>query len=163
MKKFQHGFTIIELLVVIVVIAVLASITYVSYAGVQNKSKTSGGLTLAQSVGSKVDQYYQLNGVYPNYCQITTNTTDATGTGASGSPCAAGYSSAGDQAKLDSTAAVVYVSDTSGTGYTSSLSNNNALVGYWLCTATTSTGADIFYIDYTNASAIKKYTVGTGC
>jgi prepilin-type N-terminal cleavage/methylation domain-containing protein len=163
MKKFQHGFTIIELLVVIVVIAILASITYVSYAGVQNKSKTNGGLTLAQSVGSKVDQYYQLNGSYPNYCQITTNTTDASGTGASGSPCAAGAASAGDQAKLDSTAAVAYASDSTGTGYTAALSNNNAVIGYWLCTATTSTGVDIFYIDYTNASAITTYKVGTGC
>lgn len=68
----SHGFTIVELLVVIVVIGILAGITIVSYAGVQNRAKTTSNLTNAQEVQNKAEIYASDtgNGVYP-----TSNTT----------------------------------------------------------------------------------------
>lgn len=37
----QHGFTIVELLIVVVIVAILASITIVAYTGIQQRSKNS--------------------------------------------------------------------------------------------------------------------------
>ena len=39
MNKQQHGFTIVELLIVVVVIAILAAITIVAYNGIQSRSR----------------------------------------------------------------------------------------------------------------------------
>lgn len=41
MKKHAHGFTIVELLVVVVVIAILASISIVVYTGIQERTRAS--------------------------------------------------------------------------------------------------------------------------
>lgn len=41
MNKSAHGFTIVELLIVIVVISILAAISIVAYNGVQNKAADS--------------------------------------------------------------------------------------------------------------------------
>ena len=41
MKKTAHGFTIVELLIVIVVIAILAAISIVAYNGIQQRAKNS--------------------------------------------------------------------------------------------------------------------------
>lgn len=48
MPKLRHGFTVVELLIVIVVIGILASITTISYNGAQNKAndaKTSDAIS----------------------------------------------------------------------------------------------------------------------
>ena len=37
-NSYPHGFTIVELLVVIVVIGILATITFVSYTGISDKA-----------------------------------------------------------------------------------------------------------------------------
>lgn len=39
MNEYKHGFTIVELLIVIVVIAILAAISVVSYTGIQGRAK----------------------------------------------------------------------------------------------------------------------------
>ena len=38
-NTYKHGFTLVELLIVIVVIAILASISIVAYNGIQNRAK----------------------------------------------------------------------------------------------------------------------------
>jgi len=152
-----RGFTIVELLVVIVVITILASITMISYTGMQQKAKTNSGATLAQDVASKLQVFRTTNGVWPTYCQFTTNTTDGSGT----TPCTAGSTSAGDDAKLDDTSVVVSASSSAGAGYSATIANNNTVIGYYLCNATT--GVDLFYVDYENNSAFITQKVGTGC
>lgn len=48
----KHGFTIVELLIVIVVIAILAAISVVAYNGIQNRAKDS-------AVEAEVSQMYK--------------------------------------------------------------------------------------------------------
>ena len=55
--KKEHGFTIVELLVVIVVIGILAAITVVSYVGITAKANATKALANASSVQSVVEAY----------------------------------------------------------------------------------------------------------
>lgn len=157
MIKSKSGFTIVELLIVIVVIAILATISIVAYTGVQNRARTNAGTTLASKVGSKVDAYRTLYSSYPTYCQLITNTTDATGTSA----CTAGSVQASDETKLEDTSLVIYASNASGAGYDSTISNSNSTIGYYFCGV--DTGVDLFYIDFNNSMAVTAQKIGTGC
>lgn len=56
-KQKQHGFTIVELLIVIVVIGILAAITIVAYSGIQNRAKGVSAQTAAAQVSRKVMVY----------------------------------------------------------------------------------------------------------
>lgn len=49
MKKSSHGFTIIELLVVIIVIGILATISVVVYNGIQDRAQAVRAATIADS------------------------------------------------------------------------------------------------------------------
>lgn len=61
----QHGFTIVELLIVIVVIAILATISIVTYDGVQQRARNLQNTSLAKSFGDALTQYLVINGSYP--------------------------------------------------------------------------------------------------
>ena len=58
MIKKAHGFTIVELLIVIVVIAILAAISIVAYTGIQDRAKASQII----SMYSSVDKAFRLVG-----------------------------------------------------------------------------------------------------
>jgi prepilin-type N-terminal cleavage/methylation domain-containing protein len=64
MKK-QHGFTIVELLIVIVVIGILAAITIVAYNGVQNKAKIATVSTDLSGAAQQLAVYEVDAGSYP--------------------------------------------------------------------------------------------------
>ena len=164
----DRGFTIVELLIVIVVIAILAAITIVAYNGIQNRAKTSSGQAAANALMKKVEAFNTINSVYPSYCQLVTNSNTPTGAqptaGTSGvGTCAAGGTSAGNEPKLDNNTVYTPVSSNAGGGYTSTVSNGNTIIGYWLCNATgTSAGATIYYWDF-SANAIQEMAAGAGC
>jgi type IV pilus assembly protein PilA len=64
-NRKDHGFTIVELLVVIAVIGILAAITLVSYIGVTAKANTAKAQSNAQAAQSIVETYYAEMGYYP--------------------------------------------------------------------------------------------------
>ncbi len=71
--KLNHGFTIVELLVVIVVIGILAAITIVSYTGITAKANTTANKNNANSVRRVAQIVYTNTSSFP-----VTNATSAT-------------------------------------------------------------------------------------
>lgn len=65
----QHGFTIVELLIVIVVIGILAAITIVAYNGVQQRAKNTQMVAVAKTYRDALLNYEAINGAYPTFSQ----------------------------------------------------------------------------------------------
>jgi prepilin-type N-terminal cleavage/methylation domain-containing protein len=65
LRQKDHGFTIVELLVVIVVIGILAAITIISYAGITARANTSSAQSAANAFIQKAEAYNADVGVYP--------------------------------------------------------------------------------------------------
>ena len=65
-KHKQHGFTIVELLIVIVVIAILAAITIVAYNGIQQRARASTASNALAQVKKKLALYQVDNGSFPS-------------------------------------------------------------------------------------------------
>lgn len=61
----QHGFTIVELLIVVVVIAVLAAITVIAYNGIQGRANDAVVQSDLKASYSKLLQYQVDNGSFP--------------------------------------------------------------------------------------------------
>lgn len=64
-KKDRHGFTIVELLIVIVVIAILAAISVVAYTGIQQRGRDSQRESDVAVITKALEMYYIDNGRYP--------------------------------------------------------------------------------------------------
>jgi len=66
----EHGFTIVELLIVIVVLGILATLVILSYSGVQERARNARMQSDLKSAQELVETYYAQHGSYP---QTTTN------------------------------------------------------------------------------------------
>lgn len=62
----KHGFTIVELLIVIVVIGILAAITIVAYNGIQNRASDTRSQSDIKNVYTLIEKYAAETGAYPN-------------------------------------------------------------------------------------------------
>lgn len=62
----QHGFTIVELLIVIVVIAILASISVAAFNGVQQRARTSQTTSALNAWIKGIKLYRSEKGAWPN-------------------------------------------------------------------------------------------------
>ena len=63
MKK--HGFTLIELMIVVAIIGILAAFAVPMYLDYAIRSQIAGGLSLASGAKSAVTEYYQDRGAFP--------------------------------------------------------------------------------------------------
>jgi len=61
MKKIQHGFTLIELMIVVAIIGILAAVAIPAYQDYTVRSKLSEGLVLASSAKVAVAEGYYSN------------------------------------------------------------------------------------------------------
>ena len=71
-KKLQKGFTIIELLIVIAIIGILAGLVLNNFQGAQAKARDVQRKTRMNSIYSKLEEYYNNNGGYPDGVLSTT-------------------------------------------------------------------------------------------
>ncbi len=65
MKKEQHGFTLIELMIVVAIIGILAAIAIPMYLDYTTRSQIAEGLNVAGGAKSAVSEYYQDRGAFP--------------------------------------------------------------------------------------------------
>ena len=72
-KKFEAGFTIVELLIAIVIIGILAAIVIVAYNGIQERARNSRRISDIKAVQKIIEVYSIQNGEYPK----TSNDTPA--------------------------------------------------------------------------------------
>ncbi len=87
MNRKAHGFTIVELLIVIVVIAILAAISIAAYTNIQQRAKNTAIINAASQSLKMIQAYIAANGTYPltwSAC-ITSTTGCADGGGSIGS------------------------------------------------------------------------------
>lgn len=61
----NHGFTIVELLIVIVVIGILAALVITTFTGIQQKARDTERQTDIKAMHGQVEAYYAQNGKYP--------------------------------------------------------------------------------------------------
>ena len=78
-KRFQKGFTIVELLIVIVVIGILAALVITTYNGIQQKGRNTERTTDIKAVQGQLEAYYAQNGRYPTEANLgATSATNVT-------------------------------------------------------------------------------------
>ncbi|NCC20499.1 prepilin-type N-terminal cleavage/methylation domain-containing protein [Candidatus Saccharibacteria bacterium] len=80
MNRKAHGFTIVELLIVIVVIAILAAISIAAYVNIQERARFSAMRGELASINKAIQLYYAENGYYP-----------ITPSGGAGQPCSGSW------------------------------------------------------------------------
>mgnify|MGYP000863723167 CR=1 FL=1 len=74
-QRKTHGFTIVELLIVIVVIAIIAAITVVAYSGIQSRARDAPRKQDITSLIKAFEVYYSQNGTFP----VTSGSTSING------------------------------------------------------------------------------------
>ncbi len=73
-KTLRHGFTIVELLIVIVVIAILAAISVVAYTGIQNRANDATVLSDLDRIAKEIEiwrNFESSSNQYPTTSQMS--------------------------------------------------------------------------------------------
>jgi type IV pilus assembly protein PilA len=65
MKNQLHGFTLIELMIVVAIIGILASIAIPAYQDYTIRAQVAEGLSLSNSAKASVGEYYTDRGAWP--------------------------------------------------------------------------------------------------
>lgn len=73
MRKSIHGFTIVELLIVIVVIAILAAISIVAYTGIQQRARDNARTQAVADIRKALELYKVDHDRYPPHIGSGTN------------------------------------------------------------------------------------------
>lgn len=78
MARKAHGFTIVELLIVIIVIAILATISIVAYNGIQNSASETALKSDLRNAATQLGLAYANDGVYPGSAATLSKSTGTT-------------------------------------------------------------------------------------
>ena len=70
-KHFTHGFTLIELMIVIAIIGILAAIAIPAYQNYTIRAQVTEGLTLADGWKTAISEYYAVTGNWPVVANLT--------------------------------------------------------------------------------------------
>jgi type IV pilus assembly protein PilE len=73
MIRNQHGFSLIELMVVVVIVAILAAIEYPLYQESVRKARRAEGRAALMEVMQQQERYYSQNGTYIVFSAATAN------------------------------------------------------------------------------------------
>ncbi|MBI3494476.1 prepilin-type N-terminal cleavage/methylation domain-containing protein [Candidatus Saccharibacteria bacterium] len=77
MNKFNSGFTLVEMLVVMAVIGILVTITYTGANAIFVNSKENEIQSYLTGARSKIEEYKKKEGVYPQFGQLPAGTVPA--------------------------------------------------------------------------------------
>ncbi|WP_456405355.1 type IV pilin protein [Thiolapillus sp.] len=69
----KHGFTLIELMIVVAVVGILAAIAYPSYVDSVRKARRSDGTAALMNAAQKMEAYYARNAAYTGATLANTN------------------------------------------------------------------------------------------
>lgn len=94
--KTQHGFTLIELMIVVAVIAILASVAYPSYTEYVLRGQVAEGTAALQSLQAQMERHFQNQRTYAKENSVDSPCSTATKAGVfvlscSGTPTATTY------------------------------------------------------------------------
>lgn len=67
----KHGFTVVELIVVIAVLAIVASLSFFGYANIQKQARDNQRMTSAVVVSESLEKYFSQHGEYPSVARVT--------------------------------------------------------------------------------------------
>ncbi len=78
-KHIQHGFTLVEILIVVVILGILAAIVIPQFTNASESAKSSSLISQLQTIRSQLELYQvQHNGDYPTLVQLWDNLTTET-------------------------------------------------------------------------------------
>ncbi len=69
MKKFQQGFTLTEVMIVVAIIGLLATVAIPAYQDYTIRAKVTEGVAFADAAKVSVAEYFQTNNVWPALAQ----------------------------------------------------------------------------------------------
>ena len=79
-KRIMHGFTLVEILIVVVILGVLAAIVIPEFTSAGDSAKQSNLETQLQTIRSQLERYrIQHDNTYPTIVQMFDNLVDSTG------------------------------------------------------------------------------------